>query len=323
VANSFEHIWSEQGIESWVLAPFGALYALGWWSYQSIYKLGLKKPFEPHSPIVTVGNLIAGGAGKTPMALHVADVLKGMGRQVVLSTSGYGFPRAQSATHAPTGELMASEWGDEPAMVRLLRPDLPLVVGRDRVEAARIVHENHPGATLLMDDGFQHLRLRQHATIVLDGDPSNRFCLPAGPYREPRSTGRSRANLVLPSNEFHLRKSPTIIQQVMGPQRVLNELNVLCALARPYRLTEALHNEGFELKTVRNLPDHDPMTAGTLLKDFDMGTPLLVTAKDWVKLRERTDLEGRTIFMASYEVKVEPESEFRDWLRERLDGIGK
>ena len=303
-----------------MLSPLGALYALGWWGYQSVYSFGLKKPFEPHCPVVTVGNLIAGGTGKTPMTLFVATVLQEAGRGVVVSASGYGFPRSASASLAPDGELKASEWGDEAAMIRMFRPELPLIVGRDRVEAARIAHQHFPDSVLLMDDGFQHLRLRQHVTLLLAPETPNSFCLPAGPYREPRSTGLRRADLVLPGSEFKVVRSRTIgaPSEGLGPDK---KVNVLCALGRPHQFLDSLRSDGYRLGTVRCLPDHDPLTAGTLLNGFDLETPLLVTAKDWVKLRDRGDLEGRTVLMAKYDVSVEPREGFTDWLRLKLDGL--
>lgn len=319
MANSLERVWSKQGIESILLSPLGALYALGWWSYQSIYTLRLKKPFEPHAPVVTVGNLIAGGAGKTPTSLYIAEVLRRLGHTVYLSMSGYGFPHAQDATLAPSGSLDASEWGDEPAMVRDMAPDIPLVVGRDRVMAAQIVHRTDPSAVMLMDDGFQHLRLRQHVTILLDQAGPNRFCLPAGPFREPRSTGRSRADLILPSAKFSLHRSPTRTVQVRGTEIPLNRVNVVCALARPQRLLDGLRANGLTLDQVRTLPDHDPLTAGTLFDGLDQNTALVVTAKDWTKLKHRQDLGERPVFVADYVVKIEPEAEFEAWLRVRLD----
>jgi tetraacyldisaccharide 4'-kinase len=72
---------------------------------------------------------------------------------------------------------------------------------------------------------------------------------------------------------------------------------------------------------VRCLPDHDPLSAGTLLQEFDLETPLLVTAKDWVKLRERDDLGGRTVLTAAYDVSVEPREAFVEWMRSKLDGL--
>lgn len=304
-----------------MLLPATALYSLGWLSYQAIYDLGLKKPYSPHQAILTVGNLLVGGTGKSPTTLYVESIVRQLGWNTVVSVSGYGAPRSASATIAPAGELDAREWGDEAAMMRWFCPNLDLVVGRDRVRAAELVHETWPERVMLMDDGLQHLRLRQPLTIVLDPPVSNTWCIPSGPYREPRAKGRSRANLTLPSNEFKLERSRTQFKQTLG--RTLSEtprnFNLLCALARPYRLVDGLKREGFDLATVRVLPDHDPLSSGTLLRDFDPATPLVVTAKDWVKLRERPDLDGRTVFVCWYESHIEPEQRFKEWLKERLD----
>lgn len=306
-----------------MLSPLSALYAAGWIAYQSVYNLGLKKAAEPHKAVITVGNLIAGGSGKTPTTVYVAGLLRKLGTDPVVSVSGYGAPRAREATIAPDGELSAKDWGDEAAMFRWFMPDLTLVVGRDRVLAATLVHERWPDRVMLMDDGFQHLRLKQPATIVLDPNPANNFCMPSGPYREPRSLGLKRAGLVLPNTEMTLTRGPTEFRQVSGPERDLQStpVNVLCALARPYRLVNALQHEGFETGVVRVLPDHDPLSRGTLLKEFDPKVPLVVTAKDWVKLRERKDIDGRIVFACWYDVRVEPEGLFEDWIRRKLDGF--
>jgi tetraacyldisaccharide 4'-kinase len=163
-------------IESWVMLPLAGLYALGWMSYELMYKLGIKRPQQPHSPIVCIGNLRVGGSGKSPVVIHVAQVLQGQGREVVIGCNGYRSPRQEGASLAPAGPLDPREWGDEPAMIREALPDVPLVVGRKRVDAAALVAAHHPGAVLLMDDGFQHLPLRKDVSIVLDPErPVNSF----------------------------------------------------------------------------------------------------------------------------------------------------
>ncbi|MBS1724976.1 MAG: tetraacyldisaccharide 4'-kinase [Armatimonadetes bacterium] len=321
VTGSLESAWDKRGASAWLLSPLGGLYALGWWSYQAVYALGLKRPYEPHCPVVTVGNLVAGGSGKTPLSLHLASTIASLGHRVVLSMSGYGAPRSHDATLAPAGEISAREWGDEPAMVRWLAPELPLVVGRDRVEAARLAHAADPDCVLLLDDGFQHLRLRQHVPIVLDAPGSNRFCLPAGPYREPRSTGLARARLVLPGGEFRVERNPVQFRQVNGGVQKLEEAAVMCAIARPARFWEAVSASGVAVRQFSPLPDHDPLTAGTLFAGLDSGLPLVVTAKDWVKLRERDDLGERPVFVALSESRVEPRDAFQSWLGSEIDGF--
>ncbi|HVL40476.1 MAG TPA: tetraacyldisaccharide 4'-kinase, partial [Fimbriimonadaceae bacterium] len=188
--------WKPAAVRT-LLTPLSWLYTLGWQSYLGMYRLGLKRPQEPHRPVLCVGNLVVGGSGKSPLVLHLARLLRNLGQDVVVSASGYGSPRAAGASVAPDGPLDPAEWGDEPAMLRWLQPDLPIVVGRRRVLAAQLVARSWPGSVMLMDDGFQHLPLHKHLTLLLDPDIPNSQTLPAGPYREPR-VNRSRADLVLP-----------------------------------------------------------------------------------------------------------------------------
>lgn len=308
-----------------MLSPLSLLYGLGWVAYESVYRFGWKTPAEPHPAVVCVGNLVVGGSGKTPFSLYTIGLLRAMGRLPVLSASGYGSPHSRGASLAPEGELDAGEWGDEAAYMRWLQPDLPLVVGRDRVAAAGIAAAAHPGSVLVLDDGFQHLRLRKHFSIVLDPPRPNRLWLPAGPYREPRS-GLRRADLVLPSDALSLRVSGGVFRRPDGSEDPETptppaRIDVLCAVAHPQRFFQALSAAGFEIVHYRLLPDHDRLDAGTLLHGFDPARPLFVTAKDWVKLRKRGDLAGRDVRIADYRIAVEPEDAFRRWLEERLESI--
>lgn len=305
-----------------VLKPLSWLYAAGWKAYLGVYKAGLKKAKEPHRPVICVGNLVVGGTGKSPITLHVAQVLQELGHDVVVSSSGYGSPRSQSATLAPAGPLDAREWGDEPAMFRWLAPELPLIVGRNRVEAARLCAEGYPGSVLLLDDGFQHLPLKKHLAIVLDPPTDNRSCLPAGPYREPWGN-RSRADLVLP-NGFTPKFSITgLISPAGDPVAIVSgaKVSVLCALGSPERFLSDLPALGLKVEEQLLLPDHDPLDAGNLLAPLNPNLPLVITAKDWVKLQKRQDLGARQIWIARQEARIEPEANFRSWLAQKLDEL--
>lgn len=265
---------------------------------------------------MVIGNLSVGGSGKSPTVVYLAELLADMGWPVVIGCSGYGSPRSEGATLAPPGALRASEWGDEPAMFRDRLPDVPLVVGRQRVRAAELVEADYPGAVLLMDDGFQHLPLEKDLAILIQPvQETNRFCLPAGPYREPRSN-LSRADAVLWTGEgsgFRLVRGDLKLDgHVSGP------VTTICALGQPEQFLGAL-GQCAEVIQPLILPDHDPLTSGTLFVRLPPNLPIVVTTKDWVKLRERPDLDGRTIIVARQEVRVEPEGEFREWLEAKLD----
>ncbi len=367
-----EELWTSAAFKARalraLLTPASWLYCAGWQGYLVMYRLGIKPAKRPHSPVICIGNLQVGGTGKTPVAVHVADLLAegaqrpapgarspapGTLHPVAISCSGYGSPASRDASVAPAGELKASEWGDEAALIRWLRPEIPLIVGRNRVRAASLGHSSFPGSILLMDDGFQHLPLYKDVAIVLDPPVENRRCLPAGPYREPWGN-RRRADLVVP-DRFRVeaeplrlvasRRSAEFIPPFLrptsvGPGEPTEEreadangagtapahmggtpmpLTVLCALGRPQRFLDSL--KGFEIGHVELRPDHDPLTEGNLLAGLPKGRPIVVTGKDWVKLRERPDVGSYEILVAEHSVRIEPEEEFRAWLRAKLDAI--
>lgn len=302
-----------------LLTPASWLYALGWQTYLATYRLGLKQAKEPHKPVLVIGNLVSGGSGKSPMTRHIAHILQNMGREVVVSCSGYGSPSSEAAQLAPDGPLDPRQWGDEPAMLRWLEPTLPLIVGRRRVLAAQLAHQHHPNAVLLMDDGFQHLPLKKHISLVLDNpNPKNKRCLPAGPYREPRQN-RKRADLVLPNKAFEIVTEPLLLETPDGQTKQPKKAAVLCALGQPQNFLYALQKTGLQVTYTTLRPDHDPLDAGNLFESIPASQPVVVTAKDWVKLRQRPDIGQREVLIAKHEVRVEPKEEFRAWLESKLN----
>jgi len=303
-----------------LLTPLSWLYAAGWEAYLAVYRLGFKKAARPHSPIICVGNLVAGGSGKTPTTINLVQVLSDLGREVAISASGYGSPAAEAAQLAPSGPLDTVAWGDEPALLRQKLPDVPIIVGRRRVLAATICAEQFPARVLVMDDGFQHLPLRKDLTIILDPDRPNVRCLPAGPYREPRRN-RRRADLCLPG-KFRLERRISQLDQVNGSSaHTPDHAIALCAIAQPDQFAKALAVQGIKVERTIALPDHHPLATGTLGWPSDGDLAVVVTEKDWVKLRERSDLGDRQIWVAIENTTIEPADEFRAWLKAKLDAI--
>jgi tetraacyldisaccharide 4'-kinase len=304
-----------------LLAPASWLYSAGWQIYLTTYKLGFKKPKTPHVPVVCIGNLTVGGSGKTPLTIHVAELLMQSGYEVVISCSGYGSPAAEAARFAPDGPLSAKEWGDETAVIRWAIPEAPLIVGRRRVLAAELCRERYPRAVLLLDDGFQHLPLRKHLSIVIDPPTPNHYCLPAGPYREP-VRNRKRADLVVPG-KMDLHGKITGFLEAKTGKRVGPPRSgwAVCALGRPMAFLESLSRSGVEVVAASLLPDHDPLLAGNLFDSIPEGETIVVTAKDWVKLRERDDLGKRRILVAEYSAWIEPGIDFALWLKGKIDEV--
>lgn len=304
-----------------LLIPASLLYAAGWSAYRSLYQLGLKRAAQPFAPILCVGNLTVGGSGKTPLTIHVARCLAEMGYRPVIGCSGYGSPASEGAAWAPDGPLDPALWGDEPALIRDQLADVPLVVGRRRVLAAQLVAERAgPGTVLVLDDGFQHLPLRKSASIVLDPPGSNRWCLPAGPYREPRLNLRL-ADLVLgpPQAELRVVSAITGLQTLHGREPIdfPKEADALCGIGRPHAFFDALR-ERCHLRASVALADHSSLL-GALDRVSD---PVLVTGKDAVKLREMPESRGRDVRVVCHEVRVEPHDLFVSRLKEWVERRG-
>ena len=317
-----ERIWfGANPLPRLALLPAGLLYWLGWSAYLALYGLGIKRAYRARIPVVCVGNLAIGGTGKTPVTLHLIEVLHRIGYDVVLSASGYGAPRAAAASLAPEGPLDPREWGDEPALLRLLAPGVPIVVGRRRVLAAQIAEREFPRAVLLMDDGFQHLPLAKTLSLVLDpARPANRLPLPAGPYREPRPF-RARADAVLAEGDrgrdFEVVYSEGEVRSPEGITLAPGLASLLTAIARPERVVATAEGLGFDVAARRLLPDHDPLDAPGLLDGLP--GPILTTGKDWVKLSLNPEARGRDFGIVSREARVEPAEAFAAFVRMKIE----
>ena len=142
-------------------------------------------------PVVVVGNLVAGGAGKTPVVLAIVAALQAAGHRPGIVSRGYG--GRTGASGGTNGVLEVEEntpahrTGDEPLLLRR-RSGCPVVVGADRVAAAQALRAAHPTLSVIVsDDGLQHRRLARSVEIIVfdERGVGNGRCLPAGPLREP------------------------------------------------------------------------------------------------------------------------------------------
>ncbi len=164
----------------------------------ALLDVGLLPTRSAGVPVISVGNLAVGGAGKTPVTLAIAARLLARGRRPAVLSRGYGAERGDDRVVADGERVLlgAADGGDEPVLLARRLPGLRVLCGPDRARlAARAVALG--ADVLLLDDGFQHRRLRRDLDlVVLDaGDPwGNGHCLPYGPNREPRGALR-RAGL--------------------------------------------------------------------------------------------------------------------------------
>ena len=281
-----------------LLAPVGVLYGLS-----VALKAKFSKPFDPGLPVICVGNLTAGGSGKTPVAIALADRLRARGHKPFFLTRGYG--GSERGPAMATRAHGAAQMGDE---ALLLARAAPTIVARDRAAGARLAKEK--GATVLvMDDGHQNFALRKSLSlVVVDAETGfgNGCRIPAGPLREPVSQGLARADAVIlmgseRSEDGRADKrapgsSPDL--QGFGGPVLRARLTVdgeafagktvfaFAGIGRPEKFVASLEAAGAEVVGQCFFDDHHPYTEDEIveLKAIAGAAQLVTTEKDFVRL---------------------------------------
>lgn len=166
-----------------------------------LYAAGVLKKKKLKCRVISIGNLTTGGSGKTPLAMHIAGILKKNGKRPVIVSRGYkGSRRRISAVSDGKTVLMGpEEAGDEPYLMASRLEDVPVVIGADRFRAGLFAVEKFSPDCVILDDGFQHIRLERDLNILLVDSYSgfgNGHMLPIGILREPVSEIR-RASLMM------------------------------------------------------------------------------------------------------------------------------
>jgi tetraacyldisaccharide 4'-kinase len=199
----------ERGPISWLirggLLGWALVYSLGLAVYLWGYRVGIKRRVRLPVTVVSVGNLSFGGTGKTPAVIALARALVDSGRRVVILSRGHGGSADGPRVVSDGKQLMgigSQEAGDEPVMLALSLPGVPVLVGRDRRVTGAMACEEFIPDVIILDDGMQYWQLYRDVEIaVVDAlrPFGSGFVMPAGDLREPRS-GLARANYILLTN---------------------------------------------------------------------------------------------------------------------------
>lgn len=254
------------------------------------YRVGLGRSRRLPVPVVVVGNLVAGGSGKTPLVIALARHLASRGWRPGIVSRGYGRRSRQPLRVDPEGD--PREVGDEPLLIAR-RTGLPVFVDRDRVAAARRLIA--AGCNLILaDDGLQHRRLARDVEFeVIDGERryGNGRLLPAGPLREPAGRAvdfRVVNGGVAAAGEWPMRlRLGDASALAGGAQRPLSEfagrlVHAVAGIGNPARFFSALRAAGLD-PVGHPFPDHHAFRPEDLR--FEPPSPLLMTEKDAVKCR--------------------------------------
>src|SRR5690349_18294599 len=196
-ARRWQRVWSTRGLVACSLLPLAGLFGVasafrGW-----MYRSGLRRVERLPVRVIVVGNLIAGGARKTPTVLALVRLLQSRGLAPAIVSRGYGGSASGPIEVQPATSAQVS--GDEPLLLRR-RAGVPVFVGTDRVAAVRTLLREHPGTDVVIaDDGLQHHRLARDLQVLVfdERGVGNGWLLPAGPLRETLPTAVPAGSVVL------------------------------------------------------------------------------------------------------------------------------
>jgi tetraacyldisaccharide 4'-kinase len=296
-------VWYEGGSAYWALLPFSGIYWLIIRIRRLLYVCGIWQSKSVGVPVIVVGNITAGGTGKTPTTIWLARSLKERGFNPGIVSRGYGGSKSSS----PMRVDVASDpvvVGDEPVLLAK-RSGCPVAVDSDRVRAAGMLVDD--GVDLIIaDDGLQHCRLaRSYEICVIDGARwlGNRLILPAGPLRETASR-LADVDQILVNGRLRSETETTIEQNAIEFSLVARDVcrlngslsrpierfadatvHAVAAIGNPKRFFDMLRAHGMQVME-HAYPDHGRIETSSLNfgDDFD----ILMTEKDAVKLGSKT-----------------------------------
>ena len=244
-------------------------------------------------PVISIGNLTAGGSGKTPFVIWLAELLKEEGFNPVVVCRGDG--GKSGAPQILSHESDPSVVGDE-AVLLFKKSGCPVIAGRDRVRASHMAAEY--GDIMILDDGFQYRQLDRVCDIVLipaEG-VGNGSLIPAGPLREPLEAV-TRADLIVRTGqegdvkpltagrEWHWWCSTDQLVPLTNTSRDKpHKAIALTAIARPQRFIQSLEGLNIEIADTFLFPDHHLFSSADIEQVTSLNLPVIVTAKDAVKL---------------------------------------
>lgn len=320
--------WARDGILPWLLSPFAFLYDLG-----GRLRFGLTKPWSAGIPVICVGNLTAGGAGKTPITLDLIERLQSAGFRVHALTRGYGGSERGPVQVDPARHT-AAEVGDE---ALLLAGRTQTWVSADRPAGTRAART--AGAQIVvMDDGFQNPSLHKDLSLVVIDTAfglGNGRVMPAGPLREAARRGLARANAIVllggenPALQKHLKKdcAGPMLRAALMPQNPAEELAgqrvlAFAGIGRPEKFYATLRNLSAEIVETRDFPDHHPYRDSEIEQLFERAAELdavaITTEKDAVRLSPKHRSKAKTLPVA---IEWQDAVEFDSWFAPVIKGL--
>jgi tetraacyldisaccharide 4'-kinase len=285
-------VWYEGAKSGLVLLPLSGVYWLLLKLRAVLFRLGVIRTFAARAPVIVVGNITAGGTGKTPTVIWLVNELRARGFTPGIVSRGYGGSKAGTSMRVDV-DSDAAVVGDEPVLLAR-RGRCPVVVDADRVRAAAMLIDDGVDV-IIADDGLQHLRLRRVFEIcVIDGERGlgNRRLLPAGPLRESPARLDSVDQILVNgatdmpnalSFELVANDASRLNGSLARPLQGFRDTTVhaVAGIGNPKRFYDLLRAEGIQV-IEHSFPDHAAITKAKL--EFGDDFDVFMTEKDAVKL---------------------------------------
>ena len=239
--------------------PLSSIYSAVTRTRNEFYDRGVLSARRLRGPVVSVGNIAAGGSGKTPFVIALGEMLKRRGVSFDVLSRGYGRKTKGVALVHPDGS--AAEFGDEPLLIAR-RLEVSVVIGEDRYAAGRFAEENFGPRLHLLDDGFQHRGLaRDFDIVMINASDAKDGMMPMGGLRESLAA-LSRADAIVLTNDTPVDGLPLEHQKVWRVQRDIFAPEIegpglaFCGIARPDAFFAQLRAAGVSIVGTRKFRDH-------------------------------------------------------------------
>jgi tetraacyldisaccharide 4'-kinase len=295
--------------------PLAALYGTGVALRNTLYERGTLAARRLQAPVVSIGSISAGGAGKTPFLIMLGELLQQRGAAFNVLSRGYGRKTKGVRLVDPAGT--AAEFGEEPLLIAR-RLGVPVIVGEDRFAAGQFAEGKFGAHAHLLDDGFQHRRLARDFDIVLITERDlHDTLLPAGRLREPHSSLTRASALVFmddtKSEGIPVREGQLVWRVTRGilPPETKEPCFAFCGIARPENFFTELGNSGMKVTGTRAFRDHHAYTAQDVEALYRQGqqsgaTAFVTTEKDAVNLGEYAQ-RLRPLHVVAVKMEFQPE----------------
>lgn len=294
--------------------PLSALYGAGVGLRNNFYDRGTLRAQKLQGPVVSIGSISAGGAGKTPFLIMLGELLKQRGIAFDVLSRGYG----RKSKGVKLVDLAGSpqEFGDEPLLIAR-RLGVPVIVGEDRYAAGKFAEAKFGPQAHLLDDGFQHRRLARDfdISLITQRDLADTL-LPSGRLREPLSSlARASALVFMDDAAEHgvaVRQGQHVwhVTRTIVPLETKEPCFAFCGIARPTNFFTDLGKASIRVVGTHTFRDHHAYTQTDIELLFKRcqeagATALITTEKDAVNLGQNAD-RLRPLYVASVRMEFDP-----------------